>query len=133
MHTFQGTGKAIIYCLSENPGLTVKQTYHRILPVIPRPISYQAVHKKIMELEQVGVVERKNNLCFLSNKWLAEMAMLAQHAMRKIEIINDSMTDYHTIAEIREYYIQRYTNAAGDPNTLYKGNENGDWYERKDS
>jgi DeoR/GlpR family transcriptional regulator of sugar metabolism len=110
MNDIRGTGKAIIHCLSENPGITIKQAYYHVLPVIAKPISYQAVHKKIVELEQEGIVERKEGRCFLSDKWLAEVAALAQHAIQKIKIMGNIISaDSSTVAEIRKHYRQHQT------------------------
>ncbi|MBU0636217.1 hypothetical protein KKE06_04290 [Candidatus Micrarchaeota archaeon] len=67
------TRDQILAVLSEEDPLTTKQLYQKISREKGKPISYQAVHKALKQLETDCIVKRFNSKYQLHPKWILEL------------------------------------------------------------
>lgn len=99
-----GIGKTVIYILGSEPSLSAKQTFHRTLQNTGRTISYQAVHKKLKQLEQEGIIEKKGNQYNLSEKWLNSMYLFVQQSKANLKQLAETNIEDFPIETIISYY-----------------------------
>lgn len=102
-HTLS-TGKLILTILAEEPGLNAKQIYFRILRQGGKPISYQAVHKKLVLFEHEGIVSKNSHTFTISKLWLNEVTNLVETAKSKSESKIEAMTELTPIRQLRNHY-----------------------------
>lgn len=112
-HTLS-TGKLILTILAEEPGLNAKQIYFRILRQGGKPISYQAVHKKLVLFEREGIISKNIHTFTISKLWLNEVTSLVEMAKNKSKSKIETMTELTPIRQLRNHYETRVK----DPNTF---------------
>ncbi len=105
-HTLS-TGKLILTILAEEPGLNTKQIYFRILRMGGKPISYQAVHKKLILFEHEGIVSKNSHTFTISKLWLNEVTSLVETAKNKSENKIEKITETTPIRQLRNHYEAR--------------------------
>jgi hypothetical protein len=64
--------EAIVQVLSEEWPLSTKETYYRIKRISSIQISYQGIHKKLLELEKEGVIKKEEKKWSINQDWLKQ-------------------------------------------------------------
>lgn len=67
------TRDLIIKILSEEPSLSVKQLHERVTKRAEQNITYQAVHKCVLQLLGEGIIDKTGATFQISKKWLEEI------------------------------------------------------------
>ncbi len=78
------TKSAIVSVLSQGAPLSTQQVYHQVTKETSKPISYQALHKALKELEVQSVIEKANNQYQLNPTGVHSIENWAQETKNKI-------------------------------------------------
>jgi len=102
----------IIQVLSEEWPLTARQIYTKISRQTPATITYQGVHKAVRQLEENGVLTRKDNKYQVDLEWLKSIRAFSELVQRKYlnKVSGDSSPDkmsfvFDTVSEADAFIL----------------------------
>ncbi|MFH1391949.1 MAG: hypothetical protein ABIH20_06570 [Candidatus Diapherotrites archaeon] len=75
----KGTKDGVISLLIEEWPLSGKEIYNRYKKIIGKEISYQGIHKVIMELSQEEIITKEEKGYKLSHNWIKNLKKIAQN------------------------------------------------------
>ncbi len=109
------TKNAIVSALSQEALQTAQQLYRMVAKENNKPISYQAMHKALKELEKENVLERHNNQYRLSSQWLRTVENWLAETKNKTmqqaaETQKPETTVFPTIIEFGRFLIYDFFN-----------------------
>jgi len=109
------TKNTIVFALSQEPLQSAQQLYRKVAKENQKPISYQALHKALKELENENVLERQNNQYRLSSQWLRTVENWVQETKNKAlqqatETPKPETTVFPTIIEFGRFLIFDFFN-----------------------
>ena len=98
--------------LGEEWPLNAKNIYSKVRHLSPKPVTYQAVHKALHELETGEIVKRQGNSYGINVDWLGRIETYAHDLKNNYEkrngdqIVRKGHHTFKTIAESEEFLIE---------------------------
>lgn len=109
------TKNAIVSVLSQGAPLSAQQLFHQVTKETSKPISYQALHKALKELEAQGIIEKTSSQYQLNPQWVHSIEAWAQETKNKIQQQNNELEKpevktFENVVELARFLIYDYFN-----------------------
>lgn len=109
------TKNGIISALSQGTPLSVQQLYRQVTKEIHKPISYQALHKALKELENEKIVEKQANQYQLNSSWIHSIEAWAHETKNRLQeqknqLQKPEIKTFENVIELARFLIYDYFN-----------------------
>ncbi len=99
----QSTKDKIVTILATQPMLSTKRIHNLLRKQYRTHVTYQAVHKTLKQMLEEGIVERKEQSYFISNKWIKRMKYFIDSLIKTSEKNSrNSKTRYTRVSPVLE-------------------------------
>ena len=102
----KSTHDSIVSILSEKQPLTAKEIYNTLNREYGNGVSYQGIHKTVLQLVEERVIEKNDKKYHLNEEWVKEVANFGKKLEQKFQMILKEIDDNGSVMLTFQSYIE---------------------------